>query len=164
MIFVTVGTQRFPFDRLLIELDRLVYQRYITEEIIVQRGYCNYVPKYFRSFDFLPMEEFSEYYDRSNLLITHAGTSSIIEGLKRKKKTIIIPRQKKYGEHVDNHQLEITQMFVNQNLVAAVYEINELGSILQSVDTLTFKSYSFGSHELVDSVAEYISEIAVGSE
>jgi len=159
LIFVTVGTQKFPFDRLLIELDRLVYNQSITDTVIAQRGYSTYIPQNYHSFDFLPAEEFADYYDRSNILITHSGTSSIIEGLKRLKKVIVVPRQKKYGEHVDNHQLEITNTFVEQSLVAAVIEINHLGNTIQSIEKYAFMPYSFGSETLVKSVAHYLSEI-----
>ena len=161
MIFVTVGTQKFPFDRLLIELDRLVHNQSITDTVVAQRGYSSYIPKNYHSFDFLPSEEFADYYDRSSILITHSGTSSIIEGLKRLKKVIVVPRQKKYGEHVDNHQLEITNTFVEQNLVAAVIEINHLGNTIRSIENYAFMPYSFGSETLVKSVAHYLSEIAI---
>lgn len=164
MIFITVGTQKFPFDRLLIELDRLVQNQYITDTIVAQRGYSTYIPKNYPSFDFIPAEQISEYYERADLLITHSGTSSIIEGLRRSKKVIVVPRQKKYGEHVDNHQLEITKTFVEQNLVAGVYEINRLGSVIQDIDESTFLSYSFGSETLVKSVANYLSNLAIGVE
>lgn len=163
MIFVTVGTQKFPFDRLLIELDRLVHNQSITDTVIAQRGYSSYIPKNYHSFDFLPAKEFAEYYDRSNILITHSGTSSIIEGLKRLKKVIVVPRQKKYGEHVDNHQLEITNTFIDQNLVAAVIEINHLGNTIRSIENYSFVPYSFGSETLVKSVANYLSEIAMNN-
>lgn len=164
MIFVTVGTQKFPFDRLLIELDRLIQLQLLTDEVVAQRGYCSYIPKNYHSFDFVSSDEIAKYYDQSSVLITHSGTSSIIEGLKRRKKVITVPRQRKYGEHVDNHQLEITNLFVQQNLVAAVIEMSELGTTLQSINKLTFQSYSFGSQQLVQSVTQYLSEIAVGSE
>ncbi len=101
-----------------------------------------------------------KYYDQSSILITHSGTSSIIEGLKRLKKVIVVPRQKKYGEHVDNHQLEITNTFVEQSLVAAVIEINHLGNTIRSIENYAFMPYSFGSETLVTSVAHYLSDIA----
>lgn len=45
MIFVTVGTHEQQFDRLIKEIDRLKESRLISEEIFMQTGFCNYIPK-----------------------------------------------------------------------------------------------------------------------
>ena len=39
MIFVTVGSQKFPFERLLKQVDRMVESRIITEEVVAQAGH-----------------------------------------------------------------------------------------------------------------------------
>ncbi|MGV2623082.1 UNVERIFIED_CONTAM: glycosyltransferase [Halobacillus marinus] len=160
MIFVTLGTQKFPFDRLLIELDRLVENEFLTDEIVAQRGYSTYTPKNYQSFDFLSSREIAKYFRKASLIVTHAGTSSIMEGIENKKKVIVVPRQKKYGEHVDNHQLDITSVFVKHNFVAAVHDMNELGVTIQTIGEKVFEAYPFGSRMLVDSVSGYLSELA----
>ncbi|WP_244877761.1 PssE/Cps14G family polysaccharide biosynthesis glycosyltransferase [Halobacillus kuroshimensis] len=157
---MTVGTQKFPFDRLLIELDRLIENDFITDEIIAQRGYSTYVPKNYASFDFLPSHEIVKYFRKASIIITHAGTSSILEGIENKKKVIVVPRQKKYGEHVDNHQLDITNVFLKRNFVAGVYDMNQLGVTIQSIGEKVFDSYPFGSKVLVDSVTKFLSELS----
>ena len=47
MIFVTLGSQKFPFDRLLAELDRLIEAGVITEPVFAQTGCSTYAPKHF---------------------------------------------------------------------------------------------------------------------
>jgi len=58
-----------------------------------------------------------ELYDRASLIITHAGTGSLIKGVKKGKKVIAIPRLVKLGEHIDDHQLEILNEFVQMEYV-----------------------------------------------
>ena len=45
MIFVTVGTQKFQFDRLLKEIDSLIASKYIKEKVFIQRGNSTYLPQ-----------------------------------------------------------------------------------------------------------------------
>ena len=44
MIFVTVGTQKFPFNRLLKKVDQLARDGVITEEVFIQTGNGDYIP------------------------------------------------------------------------------------------------------------------------
>ena len=46
MIFVTLGSQKFQFNRLLIEIDRLIEEKYITDKVFAQIGYSDYKPKH----------------------------------------------------------------------------------------------------------------------
>ena len=39
MIFVTLGSQKFQFNRILIEIDKLIEDKYITENVFAQTGY-----------------------------------------------------------------------------------------------------------------------------
>ena len=45
LIFITVGSQKFQFDRLLKEIDRLVEEKQLnSEEVFAQIGYSTYEP------------------------------------------------------------------------------------------------------------------------
>lgn len=44
MIFVSVGTQKFPLDRLFKEIDSLIEQGLINEPVFAQIGTSNYIP------------------------------------------------------------------------------------------------------------------------
>lgn len=152
MIFVTVGTQKFPFDRLFIELDRLLSEGAIKEEIIAQIGYTNYKPKHFKTFQFLTEIEIENYMNAASKIITHAGTSSIITCMKKQKKTIVIPRLSKFNEHVDDHQMEIATLFYSKNAVELVSEIHELKDKLEFIDDKQFDFLTFDNTELLNSI------------
>lgn len=46
--------------------------------------------------------------DKADIVITHGGPSSFIMPLQIGKIPIVVPRQKKYDEHVNNHQVEFS--------------------------------------------------------
>ncbi|MDR7078852.1 UDP-N-acetylglucosamine transferase subunit ALG13 [Neobacillus niacini] len=159
MIFVTVGTQKFPFDRLFKELDLLVSEGIIQEEIIAQIGYTNYKPNHYKTFKFLSEAEIERYINSAQVIITHAGTSSIITCMKKKKKTLVVPRLSKYHEHVDDHQLEIAGLFEAKNAVELVRDIKQLKEKLKIIKEKDYDYLTFNNEELLNSISEYISTI-----
>ena len=58
MIFVTLGTQKFQLNRLLKQLDRYIEQGKITDKVIAQIGYSDYLPKRYEYVEFLNKSEF----------------------------------------------------------------------------------------------------------
>ena len=119
MIFVTVGSQKFPFDRLIRQVDRMAEDRTITGEVVVQTGHSGYVPRFCRGRAFYDREEFGALLERCDILITHGGAGTMIDAIRRGKKIIAVPRLARYGEHVDDHQMELTQRFHEMGLVCA---------------------------------------------
>ncbi|MGU8462528.1 PssE/Cps14G family polysaccharide biosynthesis glycosyltransferase [Clostridium perfringens] len=156
MIFVTVGSQKFQFNRLLEELDKLMEEKKIKDNIIAQIGYCTYIPKNFKFEKFLDRDKFNETMKECNLLITHGGTGAIIAGVKKSKKVIAIPRDKKYGEHVDNHQYDIVNQFSDMNLIYGLKEINELENAINKVNDLNFKKYISNTENVIQSIEAFI--------
>lgn len=59
-------------------------------------------------------------------MITHGGTGAIIGAVKKGKKVIAVPRLVKYGEHVDNHQMQIIKQFSEMNLIYGVLDCDRL--------------------------------------
>lgn len=128
MILVTVGTQKFQFNRLLEAVDRLAEDRVIRESVLAQVGCSTYVPRNFRAVDFLKKEEMDAAMESCSLLITHSGVGTILAGLRAGKKIIVVPRKKAFGEHVDDHQEQIAAKFEEMGYVRVCREIGELGS------------------------------------
>lgn len=159
MIFITVGTQRFQFNRLLSKIDDLIEAKSIQTNIIAQIGYSTYIPKNYVFFKMIESKEMDNYIEESELIITHSGTSSIIKGLQKEKKVIVVPRQKVFNEHVDDHQLEIARMFALKNFVEPVYDIEHLEEKLKLIPELTFSKYKNESETLLHDLSSYIEKI-----
>ena len=122
MIFVTVGTHEQPFNRLIKAVDDLVADGTITEEVIIQRGYSTYEPKHCKYYDLLPWDEMQKYNKEARIVITHGGPASFIDVLALGKTPIVVPRQAKYNEHVNDHQLEFAKQLIKKNISIVVIE------------------------------------------
>lgn len=97
MIFITLGSQKFQFNRLLEQVDKLIEEGKITEEVFAQSGYSDYEPKNYRFKNFLDRDEFIRVMRECDKVITHGGTGAIIGAVKQGKKVIALPRLAKYG-------------------------------------------------------------------
>jgi len=126
LIFVTVGNDFRPFDRLLKKMDEIASS--LPEEVWMQRGYSNYCPRNTFSFDFVPMPVATEYLLKSRLVVSHAGIGTIILCKKFGVPLIILPRRKEFGEHMNDHQLEIAQALEQRKdePVRVLYEEDQL--------------------------------------
>ena len=130
MIFVTVGTHNQQFNRLLIEIDRLVEAGKI-KNVIAQIGNSDYTPKNYKWFRFLDFDKMLELQKKSDLIISHGGVGSITTGLVLNKRVIVVPRMKKYKEHIDEHQVFTTKKLEEQGRIIAVYNENNLDEAIQ---------------------------------
>jgi UDP-N-acetylglucosamine transferase subunit ALG13 len=133
LIFVCLGTKRFSFNRLLQEIDSLILSGEIEEKVFAQVGSSTYAPVNFEFSNFLTSEEYEEKVKNSSIIITHGGTGAIVKGLKASKQVIAIPRLSKYGEHSDDHQLQIVDFFEERNLIKRIDEVSELKFALTSI-------------------------------
>ncbi|MDU6983192.1 MAG: PssE/Cps14G family polysaccharide biosynthesis glycosyltransferase [Terrisporobacter othiniensis] len=156
MIFVTLGSQKFQFNRLLIELDRLIKEGIIKEDIFAQIGYSDYAPKNYTYKKFLDREEFAEIMERSDIVITHGGTGAIIGAVKQSKKVIAVPRLKEYDEHVDNHQKQIVEQFNNMGFIYGLNNVSEIVQAINNIKTFEVKKYESNTKEIITSIDEFL--------
>jgi len=158
LIFVTLGSQKFQFNRLLIELDKLVEEKKICNDIFAQIGYSDYKPKNYEFKEFLDREQFAEFMDKCDTVITHGGTGAIVGAVKRDKKVIAVPRLAKFGEHVDDHQLQIIDQFTNMNFIVGVKDTNEIYEALELLKTMKFKKYISNTENIINEIEKYINQ------
>jgi len=92
MIFITLGSQKFQFNRLLKAVDEQVAAGKITDEIFAQIGASDYKPRNYKYKNFLNRDEFAEWISRADIVITHGGTGAIIGAVKNGKRVIAVPR------------------------------------------------------------------------
>lgn len=136
MIFVTVGSQKFPFDRLIKKADEMVKNR-LMEDVYIQTGTSVIVPSCPHR-AFCSQEHFEKLMDACDILITHAGAGTMVNAVKRGKRVIAVPRLARYNEHVDDHQEELAAKFHEMNLLYACMDIERLPEALDEVKTRSF--------------------------
>ena len=140
MIFVTVGTSKQDFSRLIREIDRLIDEKVINDDVVVQSNLCMYKPKNFVINSQLSKREYQLYLKKCDLIITHGGVGSIMDGLKNNKKVIAFPRLAKYSEAVNDHQVEIINEFKKMNYILTG-KISDLDKILEDVKSFVPNTY-----------------------
>lgn len=140
MIFVTVGTSKQDFSRLIREIDKLIDEKVINDDVVVQSNLCMYKPKNFVINSQLSKREYQLYLKKCDLIITHGGVGSIMDGLKNNKKVIAFPRLAKYSEAVNDHQVEIINEFKKMNYILTG-KISDLDKILIHVKSFVPNTY-----------------------
>lgn len=159
-IFITLGSQKFQFNRLLIAVDKLCEKEVISgEDIFAQIGYSDYVPQNFSYNNFLDREEFSAKMREADIVITHGGTGAIIGAVKKGKKVIAVPRRAKYGEHVDDHQLQLVGQFKELNLICECDDAEKIGEALETVKNATYKNYVSNTKTIINNIEKFIAEM-----
>ena len=159
MIFVTLGSQKFQFNRLLKKIDELVAKGVITDRVFVQTGASDYKPKNYEYKDFLDREEFAKIMSECDIVITHGGTGAIIGAVKKGKKVIAVPRLAKYGEHVDDHQLQIIEQFKEQNLIYGLSDCEELDVSVKNIITHKFEEYQSNTEVYIKELGAFIDNL-----
>lgn len=156
MIFITLGSQKFQFNRLLIEIDKLIDAGIINDSVFAQIGYSDYRPKNYDFKAFLDRDEFIEKIDIADVVITHGGTGAIVGALKKGKKVIAVPRLSKYEEHVDDHQLQIIEQFSNLNLIYPCIDVIDLKVAVKKIELCNFESYNSNTKTIIESIRKFI--------
>lgn len=161
MIFICVGSREYQFNRLLKELDYLVEKKHITEEIYAQIGQSSYLPKNFKYERFLSEEKFKNYQSNADLIISHGGTGALIGALKLNKQVIAVPRLAKFGEHIDDHQLQVAGVLAKEGYLSCVLDMKELLENINSMkETVITKKYKKPS-QVLNVIENFISEMEV---
>lgn len=109
MIFITVGTEKFPFDRLARWINCLMTEGFIDEPVIFQSGSCLYQPTGVEVKPLLREADFRNYLQEARLVITHCGDGTLRQLDRATTPYILVPRTVQFEEHVDDHQVELAQ-------------------------------------------------------
>lgn len=154
MIFVTVGTHEQQFNRLIEEVDKLKEDGTITEDVFIQTGFSTYEPKHCQWSKLISYKEMNRKIKEAGIIITHGGPASFIAPLQIGKIPIVVPRQEKYGEHVNDHQLEFTKNVEERNKnIIPVYDIKDLKEKILNYDNIVNKieqQYSSNTEKFVE--------------
>jgi UDP-N-acetylglucosamine transferase subunit ALG13 len=129
MIFVTVGTSTFPFDRLLRGVDELG----MRDDLVVQYGASELVPHASVARQFMSYADVLDHMRRAHAVIAHGGAGSILTALHAGKHPIVVPRRCRFSEAVDDHQLDLASRLASTGLVTLVDDVSELAAQVAAV-------------------------------
>ena len=152
MIFVTLGTQDKPFTRLL---DAIEHSN-IDDRIIAQVGFTDYHSEKMEIHKYLDKDEFERNIAEADVVISHAGVGSIMQALKLKKKVIACPRLSKYGEHQNDHQLQITEPFYEKGYILRYLDGDDIDEIYKKAKDFVPREYKTNNENFVKKLEEYL--------
>jgi beta-1,4-N-acetylglucosaminyltransferase len=159
MIFVTVGNDFRSFDRLLKKMDEVA--PLIPNEIVMQRGYSRYLPKNTKYFNFVSMNIAIEYIQKSELVVSHAGIGTIILCKEYGIPILIFPRRKGYGEHMNDHQMEIAKALEERRdeNIHMIYQEDQLEEKILKIlrgGRRNTPAESIGKANLIKTIKEFV--------
>lgn len=161
MIFLTVGTWRAGYNRLVEAVDELVNSGVITEEIIAQTGYSSYIPKHMTITKFYSPGEFAEVISKARIIISHAGMGVIIEVVRQAKPLIVVPRKSILGEVDTDHQFITARQFETEGKILVANEIDELPDKLKEAENFV-PARGQDSQGILQAVQEFIDNLSPG--
>ena len=156
MILVTLGTQDKPFTRLLEAVQKQIDNGNIKDEVVVQAGYTKFKSKDMKIYDLIPYEKFDKLVEQCDILITHGGVASILNGIKNGKKVIAAARLKEYGEHTNDHQLQIISDFAKKGYLLELKDFDKLNDVIETAKKFKQKKYVSNTENFIRHIKDYI--------
>jgi beta-1,4-N-acetylglucosaminyltransferase len=129
VIFVTVGMHTLGFPRLVRAMDELAAT--LDEDVVMQIGATPETPQHARAFAFATQAEMERWCVEARVIVSQAGAGSILTAQKARVPLILVPRLRQYGEHIDDHQLELARILQRTGCALLVENMKELAQALE---------------------------------
>jgi UDP-N-acetylglucosamine transferase subunit ALG13 len=131
LVFVTLGTDHHPFDRLVRWVDGwLANGGCARARCLVQTG-RSMKSELGESVDFLPYEEIQRAVGSAAVVVTHGGPGSIALSVTLGRRPIVVPRLQSLGEHVDDHQIAFARRLAARGTIELVQREEEFVAALE---------------------------------
>ncbi|MBR0351184.1 MAG: hypothetical protein IJH76_05170 [Clostridia bacterium] len=156
MVLVLLGTQNNSFHRLLEEVQKCIDNKIINTEVIVQAGCTKFESDNMKIFGLIPTKELNNYIQDADYIICHGGVGSIVTSLKLNKKIIAVPRQKKYNEHVNDHQVQIIETFDGQGFIKGIKDVSDLEDAIKTINTFEPQHFVSNTNKILNIVSDFI--------
>jgi UDP-N-acetylglucosamine transferase subunit ALG13 len=158
VILVTAGTQ-LPFDRLMQIVDELSPS--LNVPVFAQTGISKYQPVNAEWAQTLPPKEFEAKFTAASVIVAHAGIGTILTAQRLKKPLILFPREARFGEHRNDHQLATCKQLQAREGIYVARTAEELQALLVRDDLVPDqgdRSLTARQH-LVDNVAAFLGRL-----
>lgn len=156
MIFVTLGTQDKSFKRILELIQTQIDKGNIKEKVVVQAGYTKFISNDMEIFDYVDNQKFNQLIKKCDILITHGGVGNILTGLRAGKKIIAVARLAKYGEHTNDHQIQIVSNFAKKGYIMKLDENEDLDEVLKKCKKFNPQTWQANNANFIKKLKDYI--------
>jgi len=158
VVLVTVGTQTQPFPRLLQLVESQIESGALTGPVLAQVGTTLFSSASMETVSYLPPIELEQRILECDLMISHGGAGMLMTGVKMGKRVIAVPRLKRYGEHVNDHQVEIVRHLADEGYLIDC-TTGDLGACLQLATDFTPAPYHAEEDTPITAIEEFIDAV-----
>lgn len=131
LVLAVVGTDHHPFDRLVSWMDDWSRSHDRTARVVVQYG-TSTSPAHADGHRLLGVGELGGLMQGASAIVCHGGPGTIMAARDAGVVPICVPRQRGFGEHVDDHQVRFVRRVAEDGLVTMVTDPAELDASLES--------------------------------
>jgi UDP-N-acetylglucosamine transferase subunit ALG13 len=160
-VFVTVGTDHHPFERLIGWVDAWQASAPADVSTFVQYG-TSARPSVADGAEYVEHDEMERRIAAANAIVCHGGPGTIIDCLRSGTKPIVVPRRHALGEHVDDHQVRFSRRLQAAGYVHVADDERELGRLLSAAVSGEPGFVAEETEDLVRASVDRFSEIAGG--
>ena len=160
MIFLTVGTYPLPFERLVKATDTMITKGFIEEEVFAQIGVCNYKPQNMEYVQMLEKEAFDSYFQKASSIISHAGIGTITMALDNEKPLLVMPRLRKYGEVVSNHQVATAKRFEELGHILVAYDVEDLPDGIHKLKSFVPRERNANPDAVANRIRQFLNNLS----
>ncbi|GAA3678231.1 glycosyltransferase [Nocardioides ginsengisoli] len=128
LVAVFLGTDHHRFGRLLAWAVQL--QQEGRFRFHVQHG-ATPLPRSLTGDALMGPSAIAELLDRASAVVTHGGPGTIMDARSRGHTPIVVPRDPRLGEHVDDHQQRFARFLARSGMIVTAYDVDELAVRLE---------------------------------
>ena len=109
--------------------------------------------------EYVPFDKFGEYIDKSSVIITHGGVGSILSSVKKGKKVVAVARLAKYGEHTNDHQIQVIEKMSKQGYIIDGNNLDNIGQAVEQARNLVVKEYISNTDNFISGLKKEIDKL-----
>jgi len=132
MILLLLGTNPYPFPRLLNTVDKWALET--GKKVIAQTGHTSTTGISIECHDFVDHQQILSWINESEWVISQGGFGSLKDCIHLQKPVIAVPRKQELGESQDS-QVELVTALAEEKYVLPLYEIQDFSTIIEKIDT-----------------------------
>ena len=161
MVFVTVGNPTQGFLRLLESVDALAGRGFFaSDQVVIQKGNNpGFQATHCKHQAFFTADQFLDMINEASVVICHAGAGTLIHVLKTGKAPVVMPRQKRFGEHIDDHQVELTRALASEGRIIPAYESDSLPAAIEAAQRRLNRPTVQAGRRMIDLVVSAIADL-----
>jgi UDP-N-acetylglucosamine transferase subunit ALG13/GT2 family glycosyltransferase len=115
LVLVSLGTDHHRFDRLIAWADAWA-REHPSVAVLLQHG-RSAAPQVCQGRDYLERDAVEDALRRAVVVVCHGGPATITEARRHGHLPIVVPRDPRLGEHVDDHQMRFTARLEESGLI-----------------------------------------------